>query len=102
NSNDRSVKEVDADFKSWIERIEKEIGISDISYIIKPQTLFLHQRESLADAITSVLIDEQVDFLVITKSRKNVFRKLIQPNVVKKLAFSIKIPTFFARVLIEK
>lgn len=102
NSNDRPVKEVDADFKSWIERIEKEIGISDISYIIKPQTLFLHQRESLADAITSVLIDEQVDFLVITKSRKNVFRKLIQPNVVKKLAFSIKIPTFFARVLIEK
>lgn len=102
NSNDQAVKDVDAHFKSWIERIEQEIGISDISYIIKPQTLFSHQKESLADAITSVLIDEQVDFLVITKSRKNVFRKLIQPNVVKKLAFSIKIPTFFARVLIEK
>ena len=102
NLNDRAINELDNEFKRWIERIETEIGLSDISYVIKPQTLFAHQKESLPDAITAALIDEHVDFLVITKSRKNIFRKLIQPNVVKKLAFSMRIPTFFARVLIKK
>lgn len=102
NLNDRAINELDNEFKLWIERIESEIGLSDISYVIKPQTLFAHQKESLPDAITAALIDEHVDFLVITKSRKNIFRKLIQPNVVKQLAFSMRIPTFFARVLIKK
>lgn len=102
NADDRAIPEIDADFKVWIDRIEKETGLSDISYVIKPQKLFMHQKESLAEAITSSLIDQQVDFLIITKSRKNVFRQLIQANVVKKLAFTIKIPTFFARVLIKK
>lgn len=101
NIDDRPIKDLDTEFKSWIDRIEEETGISDISYIIKPQKLFSHQKESLAHAITSTLIDQQVDFLVITKSRKSVFRHLLQSNVVKKLAFSIKIPTFFARVLIK-
>jgi len=100
NTNEKSVAEVDLNFKDWINRIESELGISDISYIIKPQTLFMRQKEPVAQAINSVLIDEQVDILILTKSKKSVFRKLTESNVIKKMAFNIKIPTFFARVLI--
>ncbi|SEG71621.1 universal stress protein [Sphingobacterium lactis] len=99
NTNDRPIKDIDAQFKEWINRIESEIGISDISYIIKPQTLFMRQKESVAQAITSVLLDEQVEILILTKSKKSVFRQLTESNVIKKMAFDIKIPTFFARVL---
>ncbi|WP_409150441.1 universal stress protein [Sphingobacterium sp. BS-2] len=99
NTNDRAIKDIDADFKEWINRIESELGISDISYIIKPQTLFMRQKETVAQAITSVLLDEQVDILILTKSKKSVFRQLTESNVIKKMAFNIQIPTFFARVL---
>lgn len=99
NVKDREIKDIDSDFKTWINRIENELGISDITYIIKPQSLFLRQKESVAQAVTSVLIDEQIDVLLLTKSRKSVFRQLTETNVIKKLAFDIKIPTFFARVL---
>ncbi len=99
NTKDREIKEIDADFKAFIARIEGELGISDITYIIKPQSLFMRQKETIAQAVTSVLIDEQVDILLLTKSKKSVFRQLTESNVIKKLAFDIKIPTFFARVL---
>ncbi|MFZ4263600.1 universal stress protein [Sphingobacterium sp. HJSM2_6] len=99
NDKDRAIKDIDADFKLWIHRIETELNISDISYIIKPQTLFMGRRESVAQGITTVLLDEQADILILTKSKKNVFRQLTESNVIKKLAFSIQIPTFFARVL---
>ncbi len=102
NVKDREIKDIDADFKNFINRIENELGISDITYIIKPQSLFMRQKESVAQAVTSVLIDEQVDILLLTKSRKSVFRQLTESNVVKKLAFDIKLPTFFARVLPQK
>ena len=99
NTKDREIKDIDADFKAFIARIESELGISDITYIIKPQSLFMRQKETIAQAVTSVLIDEQVDILLLTKSKKSVFRQITESNVIKKLAFDIKIPTFFARVL---
>lgn len=99
NDKNREIKDIDADFKLWIQRIETELKISDISYIIKPQTLFMGRRENVAQGITSVLLDEQADILILTKSKKNVFRQLTESNVIKKLAFNIQIPTFFARVL---
>jgi len=99
NTDDKAIKDIDAQFKDWINRIESELGISDISYIIKPQTLFMRQKETVAQAITSVLLDEQVDILILTKSKKSVFRQLTESNVIKKMAFNIQIPTFFARVL---
>ena len=100
NSDDREIKDIDADFKNWINRIESELKISDISYIIKPQTLFMGRKESIAQGITSVLLDEQADILILTKSKKSVFRQLTEGNVIKQMAFDIQIPTFFARVLI--
>jgi len=59
----------------------------------------MRQKETVAQAITSVLLDEQVDILILTKSKKSVFRQLTESNVIKKMAFNIQIPTFFARVL---
>ena len=99
NTSDKPIKDIDEQFKEWINKIESELGISDISYIIKPQALFMRQKETIAQAISSVLLDEQVDILILTKSKKSVFRQLTEANVIKKLAFNIQIPTFFARVL---
>src|SRR5690606_5193149 len=98
NSTDKAINEIDNELRTWIEKLEGEFGKLDISYTIKPQTLFMRQKESVSQAITSVLIDEQVDILILTKSKKSVFRQLSETNVIKKMAFDIQIPTFFARV----
>lgn len=102
NKDDRDIKEIDAQFRTWIDNIIQSTGIQNISYTVKSQMLYNRSAENVSHAISSVLIDEQIDVLLITKSRKSIFRKLIEENIVKKVAYNLFVPTIFARVHPEK
>ncbi|MGH2624890.1 MAG: universal stress protein, partial [Sphingobacterium sp.] len=45
NSTDKAINEIDNELRTWIEKLEGEFGKLDISYTIKPQTLFMRQKE---------------------------------------------------------
>ncbi|NGM67210.1 universal stress protein [Sphingobacterium sp. SGR-19] len=98
NKDDRRISDIDAQFKNWIEEIINRTGVQNISYTIKPQVLYNRAAENVSHAISNVLIDEQIDFLLITRSRKSIFRKLIEENIVRKMAYHMTIPTLFAPV----
>lgn len=98
NKDDRRISYIDAQFKNWIEEIINRTGVQNISYTIKPQVLYNRAAENVSHAISNVLIDEQIDFLLITRSRKSIFRKLIEENIVRKMAYHMTIPTLFAPV----
>ncbi|MBD1422224.1 universal stress protein [Sphingobacterium chuzhouense] len=98
NKDDRRISDIDAQFKNWIEEIINRTGVQNISYTIKPQVLYNRAAENVSHAISNVLIDEQIDFLLITRSRKSIFRKLIEENIVRKMAYNMTIPTLFAPV----
>lgn len=98
NKDDRPIHEIDAQFKDWITEIIDRTGIQNISYTIKPQVLYNRAAENVSHAISNVLIDEQIDFLLITRSRKSIFRRLVEENIVRKMAYNMTIPTLFAPV----
>ncbi|TYR32674.1 universal stress protein [Sphingobacterium phlebotomi] len=98
NKDDRHISDIDAQFKDWIEEIINRTGIQNISYTIKPQVLYNRAAENVSHAISNVLIDEQIDFLLITRSRKSIFRRLLEENIVRKMAYNMTIPTLFAPV----
>ncbi|MBD1427827.1 universal stress protein [Sphingobacterium arenae] len=98
NKDDRRISDIDAQFKDWIEEIINRTGIQNISYTIKPQVLYNRAAENVSHAISNVLIDEQIDLLLITRSRKSIFRRLIEENIVRKMAYNMTIPTLFAPV----
>lgn len=98
NKDDRRISDIDAQFKDWIEEIINRTGIQNISYTIKPQVLYNRAAENISHAISNVLIDEQIDFLLITRSRKSIFRRLVEENIVRKMAYNMTIPTLFAPV----
>ncbi len=98
NKDDKDIITIDRQFKDWIAEIIHRTGIQNISYTVKPQVLYNRTVENISHAIGQVIIDEQIDLLLITKSRKSIFRKFIGENIVKKLAFHVSIPKFFARV----
>lgn len=98
NKDDRRISDIDVQFKGWIEEIINRTGIQNISYTIKPQVLYNRAAENISHAIANVLIDEQIDLLLITRSRKSIFRKLIEENIVRKMAYNMTIPTLFAPV----
>ena len=102
NKIDLSITEINSKFKSWIAEIIKQTGIDNISYTIKSQASYIRAVEDMTHAIDSVIIDEQIDLLLITKSKKSVFRKLIDENIVKKMAYDTSIPKFFAKVVTDQ
>ncbi|TDS16219.1 universal stress protein [Sphingobacterium paludis] len=98
NKDDRDIKLIDEQFKSWIAEIITSTGIDDISYTVKSQALYNRAVENISHAINNALIDEQIDIMLVTKSRKSFFRQILGENIVRKLAYQMTIPTLFARV----
>ncbi len=97
NTSNDPIGKIDTQFKDFIARIIKETGIDDISYIIKAQTFFIQYKEDISSSINSVISDELIDALLITKSKKGFLRKIIEENVVKHMAYDIQIPKFFSK-----
>ena len=97
NTTNDSINKVDTKFEIFIKKIIERTGIDNISYIIKAQTYLVQHKEDISSAINSVISDELLDALLVTKSKKGFLRKIIEENVVKKMAYDIQIPKFFGK-----
>ncbi|MGN0001888.1 MAG: universal stress protein [Sphingobacterium composti] len=97
NTSNESIHNIDKSFDVFIDKIIEETGIEDISYVIKSQTFFVQYKEDISSAIDTVISDELLDVLLVTKSKKSFLRKIIEENIVKRMAYQIQIPKFFAR-----
>ncbi|MBL1409882.1 universal stress protein [Sphingobacterium faecale] len=97
NTADESIQALDSKFAAFIERIIDETGIDNISYTIKTQAFLIQYKEDISSAIDSVIADELLDVLLVTKSKKGFLRKIIEENIVKRMAYQIQIPKFFAK-----
>lgn len=98
NTNNLSVMDLGQKFNDFINRIIEETGIENISYVIKTPSFFIQYKEDTTSAIASVISDESIDALLVTKSKKGLLRKIMEENVVKKMAYQIQIPTLFAKI----
>lgn len=97
NTTNDTISKIDSNFEIFIEKIITETGIDDISYVIKAQTFFAQNKEDISSAINTVIADELIDALLVTKSKKGFLRKIIEENVVKQMAYQLQIPKFFGR-----
>ncbi|MCA5004460.1 universal stress protein [Sphingobacterium bovistauri] len=97
NTSNESIHNIDKSFDVFIEKIIEETGIEDISYVIKSQTFFVQYKEDISSAIDTVISDELLDVLLVTKSKKSFLRKIIEENIVRRMAYQIQIPKFFAK-----
>lgn len=91
---------LDEKFESFIKRIIDETKLQrteSIFYAIKNKSFFLKYKERLTESIESIITDEEIDILLVTKSKKSLYRQIVEENVVKRMAHRIKIPKFFAK-----
>lgn len=98
NKNELEINILGQKLKQWIEQIIAETGIEDISYIVKAPSYFAGSRENIANGIHTIIRDEDIDVILITKSRKTFFQNIFTENIVKHMAFEIEVPNFFGRV----
>src|SRR5690606_28399707 len=98
NKNELEINTLGQKLEKWIEQIIAETGIEDISYIVKAPSYFAGSRENIANGIHTIIRDEDIDVILITKSRKTFFQNIFTENIVKHMAFEIEVPNFFGRV----
>lgn len=99
NKSEVDIKTLDEKLREWIDKIVRETGIDDISYIIKNRSYFANSRERIANGIQTIIRDENVDIILITKSRKTFFQNLFSENIIKEMAMEIVIPNFFGKTI---
>lgn len=97
NKDEVDMKALDEKFANWIDHIITETGIDDISYTIKSRSHFANSAEKIANGIQTMIRDENIDIILITKSRKTFFQNLFSENIVKEMAMEIVIPNFFGK-----
>jgi len=98
NTKELEINTLGNKLENWIEQIIAETGIEDISYIVKSPSYFAGSRENIANGIHTIIRDEDIDVILITKSRKSIFQNIFTENIVKHMAFEIEVPNFFGRV----
>ncbi|WP_312791434.1 universal stress protein [Sphingobacterium sp.] len=98
NTKELEINTLGNKLENWIEQIIAETGIEDISYIVKSPSYFAGSRENIANGIHTIIRDEDIDVILITKSRKSFFQNIFTENIVKHMAFEIEVPNFFGRV----
>lgn len=98
NKNNLDINILGNKLEQWIAQIILETGIEDISYIVKSPSYFAGSRENIANGIHTIIRDEDIDVILITKSRKTFFQNIFTENIVKHMAFEIAVPNFFGRV----
>lgn len=98
NKSELEINVLGPKLEKWIAQIISETGIEDISYIVKAPSYFAGSRENIANGIHTIIRDEDIDVILITKSRKTFFQNIFTENIVKHMAFEIEVPNFFGRV----
>lgn len=97
NTNNENISVIDKRFDVFIPEIIAATGIENISYVVKNQSFFIQYKEDVAMSIDSVISDEQIDILLITKSKKGFLRQITSENITRKMAYQLSIPKFFAK-----
>ncbi|UIR56567.1 universal stress protein [Sphingobacterium sp. SRCM116780] len=97
NKAEEDIKVLNNKLEEWIEKIIADTGIDDISYTVKNRSYFANSAENIANGIQTIIRDEDINIILITKSRKTFFQNLFSENIVKEMAMGIVIPNFFGR-----
>ena len=97
NKNDQTESKILENFRDFSQEIEAETGIDNITFVTKPQSYYSQQVDNVSTTIHQVLQEEGVDLVLVTKSKKSIFRNLTEENIIKKMTVLLKIPKLFAR-----
>jgi len=58
----------------------------------------IKELDSIPEVINEMILEEEVDILLVTKTRKSFFNRIFNRSVSKAIALNLIVPTFFAKV----
>lgn len=81
----------------WEEKMLKHTGVNSVSFKSKQLINRLDIKEPIPYCINQMIVEEEIDLLLLTYSRKSFFTNLFSKNLTKTIANELSVPSFFMR-----
>jgi len=82
----------------WKYRIQKQNPIQEVAIEIASIQRDVKELDSIPEVINEMIVDENIDILLVTKTRRSFFQRLFTRSVSKTIALRLLVPTFFSKI----
>lgn len=81
----------------WKYQIKKHTEIKEVDIEVDSIKTDVEELDTIPEVINDIIKDEQIDVVLITKTRKSFFERLFKKSVAKQIIHHPIIPTFFSK-----
>ena len=94
-----AVSEVTDRLESWKFNIEELTSIPNIKELISPIVKEDENLDTIPEVITKIIEENNLDLILVSKSRKSFFQRLFTSSVSKAMALELHTPAFFGKTI---
>lgn len=80
---------------SWIFNITEWDGVNNVDYRFAQIKDTDESLDSVPEVINTLLLENKLDIILVTKTRRSFFKRAFEPSVSKTIAQELVIPSFF-------
>jgi nucleotide-binding universal stress UspA family protein len=92
-----SEADIEEKLEIWKYQIKKHTEITDVDIEVDSIKTDVEELDTIPEVINEIITDEQIDVVLITKTRKSFFERLFKKSVAKQIIHHPIIPTFFSK-----
>jgi len=92
-----SESDIEDKLEIWKYQIKKHTEITDVDIEVDSIQTDIEELDTIPEVINDIIKDEEIDVVLITKTRKSFFERLFKKSVAKQIIHHPIIPTFFSK-----
>jgi len=92
-----SESDIEDKLEIWKYQIKKHTEITDVDIEVDSIQTDVEELDTIPEVINDIIKDEEIDVVLITKTRKSFFERLFKKSVAKQIIHHPIIPTFFSK-----
>ena len=94
----KKAAEVQQDLEDWTFNIKQLSGIESINIIAQPIQHDNEELDTIPEVINHIITTNNYDSILVTKTRKSFFERIINTSVSRQITLTLQKPTFFDNI----
>jgi len=93
-----NASEVKERLEAWTHNIKEIEGVQQVIPLYDHLSKDVEEFDSVSEVVNQFVDKNDIDFLLVTKTRKSFFNRIFKPSVSKEIALDLKVPAFFDKI----
>ncbi|GAA4520893.1 universal stress protein [Sphingobacterium thermophilum] len=91
-------KDIHNDLEDWAFNIKQLSNVHEVNIIAERTHTDNQELDTVPEVINQIITDNDYDMVIVTKTRKSFFNRLINGSVSRKIVLTLQKPTFFDNI----